>query len=67
MSRGMAWRIMINPARGLSYIVSQVVGTMEGKVGMWGRLCLQAVGENVNKDLNSIFTIAGIQTQRGIK
>lgn len=67
MSRGMARRVMINPARGLSCIVNQVVGTMEGRVGMWGRLCLQAVGENVNKDLNSIFTIAGIQARSGIK
>lgn len=67
MSRGMARRVMINPARGLSCIVNQVVGTMEGRVGMWGRLCLQAVGENVNKDLNSISTIAGIQARSGIK
>lgn len=67
MSRGMACRVMINPARGLSYIVNQVVGMMVGKVGMWGRMCLQAVGENVNKDLSSIFTIAGIQTRSGIK
>lgn len=58
---------MVNHARGLSYIVNQVVGRMVGKVGTWGQLCLQAVGKNVNKVLNSFFTIAGIQTRNSIK
>lgn len=61
MSQGMAWRIMINPTLGLSYEVNQVVREMRGRLVSGRGTVHSFVGppvlENVNKVLNSSFTI----------
>lgn len=60
MSQGMAWTL-INPTHGLSYTLNQAVGEMQGKLVCGSGTVLAFLGllvlENVNKVLNSSFTI----------